>query len=69
MYHVLDIIYCICITTMKAYACLRPRARVKLAEMQKNLGTKVLMKAHIIFMTVNAYLRTVKLKTGIHAHI
>ena len=58
-----------CITAMKAYACLRPGVSVKLAEMQKNHSTVVLMNAHIIFKTVNVCLQTVKLKTGIHVHI
>ena len=35
----------------------------------ENRGTVVLMNARIICMIVNACLRTVKLKTGIHVHI
>ena len=36
---------------MKAYAYLRLKVRGKLAEMQKNCCTVVLMNANIIFMT------------------
>ena len=50
MYHVLDIIYCLCITTMKAYACLRPRVLGKLTKMRKNRKNVVLMNTRIIFM-------------------
>ena len=45
------------------------KARVKLTEMQKNRKTVLLMNARIIFMTVNASLRTVKLRTGIRAYL
>ena len=48
---------------------LKDRVRVKLAEMQKNCETIVLINIYIIFMIMNACLRIVKLKTGIHVHI
>ena len=48
--------------------CVRPRVRVKLADAE-NRETVVLMIARIIFMTVNASLRTVKLNTGKYMHI
>ena len=68
------ILYCACLRLCKknwkrCKKFLRPRVRGKLAEMQKNRGTVVLMNAKIIFMTVNACLRTVRLRTGIHVHI
>ena len=53
----------------EAKKSIRPRVCVKLTEMQKNRQTVVLMNARIIFMTVNACLRTVKLKTGKYVHI
>ena len=71
LYHLLDIIYYICIITTDVYACYEKTLSVQreLAEMQKNRGTIVLMNARIIFMSVNACLRTVKPKTRIHVHI